>query len=125
MNRIIMLVVCTLVALLGTGAAAQSPTPSPQVATTAAPPARVYVANQQSSFFPTTDQETGVWQGCGPSQDQGLLEDFNKEHARVRIVQVFIDASIPCKAPGSHAFVIVYQAESHVTRRSVRYPMGR
>jgi hypothetical protein len=124
MNRIIMLAIVTLVGLLGVRAFAQSPTASPKVTATE-PPSRVYVANQQSSFFPASDQETGVWQGCGPAQDQGLLEDFNKDHARVRIVQVFIDASIPCKAPGSHAFVIVYQAESHLTRRSVRYPMAR
>ncbi|MGH7683706.1 MAG: hypothetical protein ACREMT_05130, partial [Vulcanimicrobiaceae bacterium] len=79
----------------------------------------------QSSFFPTNDQETGVWQGCGPAQDQGLLEDFNRAHPRSRIVQVFIDASVPCKAAGSHAFVIVYQEQAQMVRRRVRYPMGR
>lgn len=102
---------------------AQTPSSTPQPAPAA--PSKVYVVNQSSSFFPATDQETGVWQGCGPSQDEGVLEDFNRAHPRVRIVQVFIDAGIPCKAAGAHTFVIVYQGEARIVRRSVRYPMAR
>ena len=101
---------------------AQTPSNSPKPVET---PSKVYIVNHASSFFPAVDQQTGVWQGCGPARDDGMLEDFNHAHPRARIVQVFIDASIPCKAPGSHAFVIVYQDESHVVRRSVRYPMAR
>ena len=125
MKRIIVIAVVLgslLAALSAPRTFAQTPTSSPQPAAT---PSKVYVLNQSSSFFPSVDQETGVWQGCGPAQDGGALEDFNRAHPRVRIVQVFIDASIPCKAAGAHTFVIVYQAESRIVRRSVRYPMAR
>ena len=100
-------------------ALAQTPSPSPL------PPTRVIVENPQSSFFPATDQETGVWQGCGPARDEGTLDDFNRAHPRARIVQVFIDASIACHSPGGHAFVIVYQDAAPFIRRSIRYPMTR
>jgi hypothetical protein len=102
--------------------AAQAPSATPQPAPS---PSHVYVVNPpQSSFFPS-DQETGVWQGCGPARDEGLLADFNREHPRSRIVQVFIDASIPCKAAGAHTFVIIYQEQAQAYRRRVRYPMAR
>ena len=116
-------IAASLLLFASASGAAETPAASPQPAPS---PSRVYIVNPpQSSFFPTTDQETGVWQGCGPAQDQGMLEDFNRAHPRSRIVQVFIDASIPCKATGSHAFVIVFQEEAQMVRRRVRYPMGR
>lgn len=102
-------------------AQAGSPLPSPSPAA----PARVIVENPQSSFFPSTDQQTGVWQGCGPARDAGTLDEFNRDHPRARIVQVFIDAGIPCRSPGAHAFVIVYQDAAPFIRRSNRYPMQR
>ena len=81
---------------------------------------------QPEAYFPAQDQTTGVWQGCGPAGNQGLLGDFNTGHARVRIVQVFIDASINCPGAGAHAYVIVYQAAPAPTiRRSIRKPMTR
>src|SRR5579872_5404716 len=107
------------VALAQTSAPSASPTPTPVA------PARVIIENAQSSFFPATDQVTGVWQGCGPARDNGTLDDFNRDHPRARIVQVFIDASIPCHTTGAHAFVIVYQDQAQMTRRSIRYPMKR
>jgi hypothetical protein len=117
-------IAASLLLACAASASAQTPTASPPQP--APSPSRVYIVNPpQSTFFPTADQETGVWQGCGPAQDQGLLEDFNKEHPRSRIVQVFIDASVPCKAPGAHTFVIVYQEQAQMNRRRVRYPMGR
>lgn len=111
----------SILALALAVAATPTPLPSPPLL----PPRHVIVENQQSSFFPTVDQETGVWQGCGPAHDQGALVDFNREHPRARIVQVFIDASIPCQTPGTHAFVVVYQDAAQITRRGVRYPMNR
>lgn len=115
---------CTIaLACIGT-AAAQTPTalPSPPLV----PPRRVIIENPpQSSFFPNVDQQTGVWQGCGPAQSQGVLEDFSHEHPRARIVQVFIDASIPCKASGAHTFLIVFQEQAQFIRRSIRKPMAR
>ena len=111
-----------LALILGLGVAlAQTPSPAP----TPLAPARVIVENPQSSFFPPADQETGVWQGCGPARDEGTLDDFNRDHPRARIVQVFIDASIPCRATGAHAFVIVYQDAAPFIRRSIRSPMQR
>ncbi|MBV8602085.1 MAG: hypothetical protein JO359_11030 [Candidatus Eremiobacteraeota bacterium] len=88
---------------------AQSPSPSASPTALSAPAAPLV-----SSFFPAVDQTTGVWQGCGPPSNEGAFVDFNTEHPRVRIVQVFIDASIPCKAPGSHAYIVVYQAAPFV-----------
>lgn len=127
MKRIIMLALgltLAFVAAIAPRTLAQAPSSSPQPVAT---PSRVFVVNPSNpnSFFPSSDQETGVWQGCGPAQDQGALEEFSRAHPRVRIVQVFIDASLPCKAQGAHTFVIVYQGETHVVRRSVRYPMAR
>jgi hypothetical protein len=108
--------------LLGSTGAAQSPTAAPSPAAVA--PARVVVENQQTSFFPNVDQQTGVWQGCGPPKNGGNFEDFNHTHPRARIVQVFIDASVACK-DGAHTYLIVYQDAVSVVRRNVRYPMGR
>ena len=107
--------------------AAQSPTAAPSAPPSPplVPPRRVIVENPQSSFFPAVDQVTGTWQGCGPEKSQGDLEDFSHAHPRARIVQVFIDASIPCKAAGAHTFLIVYQEQSTVVRRSIRKPMSR
>lgn len=116
-------IAASLLLCASAASAAETPAASPQPVPS---PSRVYIVNPpQNSFFPAVDQATGVWQGCGPAQDQGMLEDFNRAHPRSRIVQVFIDASIPCKAAGSHAFVIVYQEQAQPARRRVRYPMGR
>jgi hypothetical protein len=105
--------------------AAESPSPLPSPPLK--PPRHVIVDNPQlpqpAAFFPTAGQATGVWQGCGPSQSMGLLEDFNTDHPRARIVQVFIDASVPCKSPSAHTFLIVYQEPAATTRRTIREPM--
>ena len=100
-------------------AGAQSTAPSTSAPSTAAPAP----APAPPAFFPPVDQTTGVWQGCGPANNQGNLVDFNTEHPRARIVQVFIDASIPCKAPGSHAYIVVYQTAPYV--RPAKTPKTR
>jgi hypothetical protein len=116
-------IAASLLLFASAASAAETPAASPQPMPS---PSRVYIMNPpQGSFFPAVDQETGVWQGCGPAQDQGLLEDFSRAHPRSRVVQVFIDASIPCKAAGAHTFVVVYQEQAQIGRRRVRYPMGR
>lgn len=123
MKRILALTCGSLFAC-GAVAAAQSPTalPSPPLIA----PRRVIIENPPAtSFFPNVDQQTGVWQGCGPAQSQGILEDFSHAHPRARIVQVFIDASIPCKVSGAHTFLIVYQEQVEFVRRSIRKPMSR
>ena len=106
----------------GATSAAQSPAAVPTPPLMA--PARVIVENQQNSFFPPGDQQTGVWQGCGPPKNGGNFDDFNHEHPHARIVQVFIDASLPCK-DGAHTYLIVYQDAAILVRRNVRFPMGR
>jgi len=131
MKRFISTAIAALALIPSAGIAAETPASTPQAtpAHTAQPapaPTRVFIANPpESSFFPSAIQETGVWQGCGPAQDEGALVDFNREHPHARIVQVFIDASLPCKAAGSHTFVIVYQEPGNIVRRAVRYPMAR
>jgi len=122
---------CAAFAALHLTGAAQTPSASPTAAASPLPspplvaPRRVIVENPQSSFFPSVDQMTGSWQGCGPEKSQGNLDDFSRAHPRARIVQVFIDASIPCKPAGAHTFLIVYQEASQAVRRSTRQPMGR
>lgn len=109
--------------------AAESPTPLPSPPLVA--PRHVIIDNWEprvppaaASYFPS-GQITGVWQGCGPSQSMGRIEDFNSDHPRARIVQVFIDASVPCKSPTAHTFVIVYQEPAPVLRRAIRQPMKK
>ena len=107
------------------GAEPPSPLPSPPLLA----PRHVIIDNPQpqappASYFPS-GQLTGVWQGCGPSQSMGLIADFNSDHPRARIVQVFIDASVPCKSPTAHTFVIVYQEPAPVMRRAIRLPMKK
>ncbi|HEY1728810.1 MAG TPA: hypothetical protein VGG22_10585 [Candidatus Baltobacteraceae bacterium] len=104
---------------------AESPSPLPSPPLLA--PRHVIIDNPRpqtpaAAYFPT-GQITGVWQGCGPSQSMGTIEDFNSDHPRARIVQVFIDASVPCKTPTAHTFVIVYQEPAPVIRRAIRKPM--
>ena len=55
----------------------------------------------------------------------GTIEDFNSDHPHARIVQVFVDASVPCKTPTAHTFVIVYQEPATVVRRTIRAPMKK
>jgi hypothetical protein len=110
-----------------TASAAESPNPLPSPPLLA--PRHVIIDNQQppaapASYFPS-GQITGVWQGCGPSQSMGTIEDFNSDHPRARIVQVFVDASVPCKTPTAHTFVIVYQEPAPVVRRAIREPMKK
>jgi len=113
-----------LVCVSASAAESPSPLPSPPLLA----PRHVIIDNPQAApaaaaYFPT-GQITGVWQGCGPSQSMGTIEDFNSDHPRARIVQVFIDASVPCKTPTAHTFVIVYQEPAAVVRRTIRKPMG-
>jgi hypothetical protein len=106
------------------GALAQSPslvTSPPRTMTPAPipPPTQMQTKPQpQPAYFPTSDQITGVWQGCGPANNAGNFDEFNSAHPRVRIVQVFIDASIPCKSPGAHTYVIVFQGAQAPARRA-------
>jgi hypothetical protein len=95
------IVCCVVVFFAATLAGAQSPTAT--VAPTAAPVVKVV-----SVYFPNEDQTTGVWQGCGPTGNNGNMEAFNLEHPRARIVQVFVDASLTCGVK-TYGFVIVYQ----------------
>ncbi|MGH7715001.1 MAG: hypothetical protein ACREML_03285, partial [Vulcanimicrobiaceae bacterium] len=111
------------VAASGAEPSPPSPLPSPPLVA----PRHVIIDNPQpqapaASYFPP-GQITGVWQGCGPSQSMGSIEDFNSDHPRARIVQVFIDASVPCKSPSQHTFVIVYQEPTRAVRRTIRQPM--
>lgn len=117
---------CSAVLAGAAAAAAQTTAPTALPSPPLVAPRRVIIENQPpSSFFPNADQQTGVWQGCGPAGSQGNLEDFSHAHPRARIVQVFIDASIPCKASGAHTFLIVYQEQGEFARRSIRKPMSR
>jgi hypothetical protein len=116
-----------------TASAAESPSPLPS-APPSPPlkaPTHVIIDNPQAqtqappaTYFPPS-QITGVWQGCGPSQSMGTIEEFNSDHPRARIVQVFIDASVPCKTPTAHTFVIVYQEPAPMIRRAIRQPMKK
>jgi hypothetical protein len=119
------LVAFALVCARASAADSPSPLPSPPLVA----PHHVIIDNPQppappAGYFPPA-QITGVWQGCGPSQSMGTIEEFNSDHPRARIVQVFIDASVPCKTPTAHTFVIVYQEPAPLTRRAIRQPLKK
>lgn len=122
----LLFVACAFLPVCVAASGAESSPPSPLPSPPLVAPRHVIIDNPQphapaASYFPS-GQITGVWQGCGPSQSMGLIEDFNSDHPRARIVQVFIDASIPCKQ-NAHAFVIVYQEPPALVRRTIRQPM--
>ena len=120
---------------------AQSPSPSPLPAPKASSvsegvvrdrvivdnkstqPVPVRVVNppvaETDAYSPSQDQMTGVWAGCGPVGNNGSLDAFNREHARSRIVQVFVDASVACPAK-SYGFVVVYQDARRLLPRRTR-----
>jgi hypothetical protein len=128
--RKLLFVVCALL-LVSVAASGAETSPSPLPSPPLIAPRHVIIDNPQpqsqapaASYFPS-GQITGVWQGCGPSQSMGTVEDFNSDHPRARIVQVFVDASVPCKTPTAHTFVIVYQEPAPMIRRTIRQPMKK
>ncbi|MGA3037978.1 MAG: hypothetical protein ABSE64_10915 [Vulcanimicrobiaceae bacterium] len=123
------LVAFALVCATASAAESPSPLPSPLPSPPLKAPSHVIIDNPQPqappvAYFPT-GQITGVWQGCGPSQSMGTIEEFNTDHPRARIVQVFVDASVPCKTPTAHTFVIVYQEPAPMIRRAIRQPLKK